>query len=144
MKTKLLSFFTAITVGVTLTVMFQTQRSKTSQNKDFSCASQNENEVFLKKHYFSKEDVAQLLGKRVRNLKCGKIKCPLRSNNCLSVGIGETGRVTSLKPRFGTSEYTLIIEWDEPRKLRDLSFVEQGLDTFVTYVGNDDSIQFVE
>ncbi len=115
---------------------------KTTEVKK-QCEYQKDSETFSKKFYFSKEEADALLGKKVQNLKCGKIKCPVRSNDCLNVEIGEIGKVTSIKPRQGFSDYTIIIEWNEPRNKKD-TFAEQGLDGYVSYVGKDDSYKIDE
>lgn len=135
-------------LGFLISMLFNLPQRFFAENKKSEvkkrCEYEKDSEVFSKRFYFSREEANALLGKKIRNLKCGKIKCPLRSNNCSNVEIGETGRISSLKPRNGFSDYTVIIEWDTPEKILDRSLAEQGLDTFVTYIGNDGTFEIVE
>ena len=148
MRKKLLIFFGIFVFCVSMLLIFKVPQRFFATNRQSETVSpckyqKEQEEVFSTKHYFSKEDATQLFGKQVRNLKCGKIKCPVRSNDCMNVEIGELGKVVSLKPRQGFSDYTIIVEWDEPKKEQD-TFAEQGLNKFVSYLGNDGSYQVLE
>ena len=99
--------------------------------------------TFSKKHYFSAKQINGLLGKKVRNLKCGKIKCAVGLGNCKSVEVGELGIIKGLQPRFGSDDYLLIIEWERGESWR-AALAEQNPDKLFSYVGNDNSFEFVK
>lgn len=144
MKKNIVIVLGVIILVISLAFIFVTpQKLATGSHQNALCDYERDKEIFSKRHYFSKDDANALLGKQVRNLKCGKLKCPLRSNECLNVEIGELGKVVSIKPRAGFIDYTIIIEWNEPRYNKN-SFAEQGLDDFLSYVGNDGSYEIIE
>ena len=113
-----------------------------SQTTQKSCSYAESKITFSKKNYFSGNQVEGLLGKKVRNLKCGKIKCAIGLGNCQNVQIGETGIVKSLQPRFGYDGFLLIVEWENNKGYQD-TFAEKDTDKLFSYLGNDQSFEFI-
>jgi hypothetical protein len=120
-----------------------TQPSQTDQKL---CNYAESKTTFSKKHYFSREQVEGLLGKKVQNLKCGKIKCAVGLGNCQSVQIGEIGTIKAFQPRFGYDDFLLIVEWetDESDESWGVALAEQNPDKLFSYLGNDQSFKFVK
>jgi len=114
-----------------------------SQTAQKPCNYAESKTVFSKKHYFSEKQVEGLLGKKVQNLKCGKIKCAVGLGNCQNVQIGEIGTIKALQPRFGTDDFLLIVEW-EGSQSSGFPLAEQDPDELVSYLGNDQSFEFVK
>lgn len=133
-------------IGLSMTTFYSvsTQLKKDHSNLPKSCMFEETSEVFSQKHYFSSQEVDGLLGKKVRNLKCGKIKCPIGSEYCSNVEIGETGKIIGLQPRDGLPGYLIVIGWDNKSENLRFTTGEQNPYRFVSYVGNDGSFEFID
>src|SRR5688500_11290310 len=104
-----------LSLGVVAFLKFWVERwslTQPSQTAQKPCNYAESKITFSKKHYFSEKQVEGLLGKKVQNLKCGKIKCAAGLGNCQNVQIGEIGTIKALQPRFGTDDFLLIVEWE--------------------------------
>ena len=117
-----------------------TQRSQTAQKP---CDYDESKTTFSKKHYFSRIQVEGLLGNKVQNLKCGKIKCGIGRGNCQNVQIGEIGTIRALQPRFGYDNFLLIVEWEGEESWQG-GLAVQNTDKPFSYLGNDQSFEFVK
>jgi hypothetical protein len=114
-----------------------------SQTAQKPCNYAENKTTFSKKHYFSGGQVEELLGKKVQNLKCGKIKCGIGLGNCQTVQIGEIGVIKALQPRFGYDDFLLIVEWEGGESWQG-TLAEQNADKLFSYLGNDQSFEFVK
>ncbi len=111
---------------------------------DSVCDYKDIGEVFSARNYFSSNEVNKLLGKRVRNLKCGKIKCQISLNNCSAVQINELGKIKSLIPRQRDDGYIIVVEWDKPDLEGNFTYLEKGADKYVSYIGKDNSYEVLD
>lgn len=143
---KFLSFYTTFMIGLFLATFYadMTQPRQNVTNSPKSCKFEESSEVFSQKHYFSASEIDGLLGKKVKNLKCGKIKCPIGFDTCSSVEIGETGKVIGLQPRDGLPGYLIVIGWDNKSENFRFTTAEQNPYRFVSYVGNNGSFEFID
>jgi hypothetical protein len=98
---------------------------------------------FSKKHYFANDKVDNLIGRKIRNKDCGKIMCAVGSDNCMPVYEGEFGTIVGLKPRFGYSDYLLVVKWKTNYSWRAV-IAEHNKDKFYSEIGNDDTWEFIK
>lgn len=61
---------------------------------------------------YSLAEAQALIGKQVRNLSSGNAKCPKDAGDCLSLYLGEMGKVVSVLPSVENT-YLIEIQWEE-------------------------------
>jgi hypothetical protein len=144
MLKRILAFVICFCLSLCLFVLLKDwKNNQISQNVQDPCNYDQSKTTFSKRHYFTSKQIEGLLGKKVRNLKCGKIKCAVGLGNCKSVEIGEMGTIKSLQPRFGFDDFLLVIEWERGENWR-AALAEQNPDKLFSYVGNDYSFEFIK
>jgi hypothetical protein len=140
MAKKLLVFISAFCLGVLFVFTIKTLGFYVAdKNVDNICKTR----PFSKKHYFANNEVNNLVGRKIRNKECGKIMCAVGSDNCLAVQEGETGTIVGLKPRFGYSDYLLVVKWTTNHSWRAI-IGEHNKDKFYSELGNDGTWEFIK
>jgi hypothetical protein len=137
---KLLVFICAFCLGILFVFTIKTLRFYLLNTGDQNGC---QTKPFSKKHYFKSDRVNDLIGRKIRNKECGKIMCGVGSDNCLAVREGELGTIVGLKPRFGFTDYLLVVKWNTNYSWRAI-IAEHNKDKFYSEIGNDGTWEFVK
>jgi hypothetical protein len=145
MLKKLSAFIICFGLSLGAVALLQIRESHRTLFEDAQkpCNYSESKTTLSQKHYYPAKQVQGLLGKKVKNLKCGKIKCAIGLGNCENVQIGEVGTIKGLQPRFGADDFLLVVEWERSGNQR-AALAEQNPDKLLSYVGNDNSFEFIK
>ncbi|MCU0238580.1 MAG: hypothetical protein MUC29_03990 [Pyrinomonadaceae bacterium] len=141
MKIKVLVFLAVFVFSVTtvwvskkIVLSFLLKNESECQTKPFS-----------KKHYLTEEIADSFVGKSIKNLECGKIKCATGSGDCAKVKVGEFGKVVGLSPRDGVkNNYLLVVRWENVCGSGSVPFSERNRRDCLSYIGNDGTFEIVK
>lgn len=141
MKIKVLVFITAFILSLsTVWLIKKTVKSYLMKNE-----SDCQTKPFSKKDYLMEEEANTFIGKTIKNLECGKIKCPTGSGDCDKVRIGEQGKVVGLSPRNGfKNSYLLVVRWNISCGSGTVRFSEENRRDCLSYLGNNGTFEIVK